>query len=270
MLNNIIKVFVLAVAIFSAAESYAQESVAEACVEWQQALDAYSNHDYQQAKESFEKVASMGYATADLYYNLGNTYFKLGQQHSERIFADGELGRAILNYRRALKLDPTMSDARYNLDIAQDHTNDAESLPLGIVASMWSALRGIMSSNGWAITSIVVLVVALALMMLYLLSSNVLLRKVSFFMAIALIIIFVLTTALAISQRRVYEQSSDAVILCNDIISVHASPDNTSKVIRQPSQGVSVHILRTHGHWTEIEFVDGEKGWIPSKSVERV
>jgi amino acid transporter len=88
--------------------------------------------------------------------------------------------------------------------------------------------------------------------------------------AIALVFVFILTTSLAVAQRTAYESSSEAVIVCNNIISVHASPDNTSKVIRQPSQGVSVYIIRTHGDWTEIEFVDGEKGWIPSKSVERV
>lgn len=248
---------------------YASEGAAEAQNEWQRALDAYSAKNYAEAKASFEKVASMGYATADLYYNLGNTYFKLGQQH-ERPYADGELGRAILNYRRALRLDPTMEDARYNLDIAQDHTNDAEPLPLSVMGSILSGFRGLMSSNGWGILSVVLLVVALSLILLYLLSDKVALRKVSFFVAIAMIFAFVLTTALSIASRSTYEHSTEAVVLCNDVISVHASPDNTSKVIRQPSQGVSVYILRTHGDWTEIEFVDGEKGWVPSKSVERV
>lgn len=249
--------------------SWATEGVAEANAEWQQGLDAYSGKEYGEAKSSFEKVAEMGYVSADLYYNLGNTYFKLGQQH-DHPFAEGELGRAILNYRRALKLDPTMEDARYNLDIAQDYTNDAEPLPLSVMGSMWSGLQGLMSSNGWTITSIVILVVALGLVMLYLLSSAVILRKVAFFVAITLIFAFVITTILAIAQRSASSDSSEAVILCNDSISVHASPDNSSKVIRQPSQGVSVYILRTHGDWTEIEFVDGEKGWLPSKSVERV
>lgn len=270
ILVNIVKVFILAVATVSSCSLYANESAHEAQTEWQRALDAYSAKEYDEAKAAFEKVQAMGYASADLYYNLGNVYFKLGQQHAERPYANGELGRAILNYRRALKLDPTMEDARYNLDIAHDHTNDAEAMPLGVMGSMWSALRGVMTANGWVWTSLVSLVVALAMMMLYLLSSIVALRKTAFFVSIAMLAIFVLSTALAISQRRVFEQSTDAVILCNDVTSVHASPDNVSKVIRQPSQGVSVQILRTFGDWTEIEFVDGEKGWIPSKSVERV
>jgi tetratricopeptide (TPR) repeat protein len=267
---NIIKVFILAVATISSCSLYANESAREAQTEWQRALDAYSAKEYDEAKAAFEKVQAMGYASADLYYNLGNVYFKLGQQHAERPYANGELGRAILNYRRALKLDPTMEDARYNLDIAHDHTNDTEPMPLGVMGSMWLAVSGIISSNGWAATSIVSLVAALILIMFYLLSSLIALRKVAFFSSIFLIFVFVLSTAFAISQRRASEQSSEAVILCNDICPVHASPDNTSKVIRQPSQGVSVKILRNHGTWSEIEFVDGEKGWITSKSVELI
>lgn len=269
VLNNIIKVFILVVATISAYRGYAHEGVREAEAEWQRGIEAYSAKDYATAKEAFERVEAMGYASADLYYNLGNAYLKLGEQHDKR-YSEGELGRAILNYRRALKLDPTMEDARYNLDIVHDYTNDTEPIPNGVMGSMWLAVSGIISSNGWAATSIVSLVAALILIMFYLLSSLIALRKVAFFSSIFLIFAFVLSTAFAISQRRASEQSSEAVILCNDICPVHASPDNTSKVIRQPSQGVSVKILRNHDTWSEIEFVDGEKGWITSKSVELV
>lgn len=269
VLNNIIKVFILVVATISAYSGYAHEGVREAEAEWQRGIEAYSAKDYATAKEAFERVEAMGYASADLYYNLGNAYLKLGEQHDKR-YSEGELGRAILNYRRALKLDPTMEDARYNLDIVHDYTNDTEPIPNGVMGSMWLAVSGIISSNGWTATSIVSLVAALILIMFYLLSSLIALRKVAFFSSIFLIFAFVLSTAFAISQRRASEQSSEAVILCNDICPVHASPDNTSKVIRQPSQGVSVKILRNHDTWSEIEFVDGEKGWITSKSVELV
>ena len=66
------------------------------------------------------------------------------------------------------------------------------------------------------------------------------------------------------------EGADEAVVVCNSVTSVHASPDNTSKVIRQPSQGVTIKVLRSHGEWSEIEFADGEKGWIPSGVIEMV
>ena len=269
--NYIIGIVVGILAVAMPTNIQAADATTTAKVHWEEGIAAYENRNYKEAVEAFESIIALDEASAEVYYNLANAYFKLGQQSaSSRPFAGGELGRAVLNYERALKLDPTLDDARYNLDIVHDYTNDTEPIPNGVMGSMWLAVSGIISSNGWAATSIVSLVAALILIMFYLLSSLIALRKVAFFSSIFLIFVFVLSTAFAISQRRASEQSSEAVILCNDICPVHASPDNTSKVIRQPSQGVSVKILRNHDTWSEIEFVDGEKGWITSKSVELV
>lgn len=269
-INNITKVLTLVLAIFGLNFCYASQSRAEAEAEWQRALDAYTNKEYQAAVEALEHIVELDEATADVYYNLGNAYYKLGQQGDGAAFASGEIGRAILNYRRALRLDPSMEDASYNLDLAIDHTNDVEPLPQGVVASMWSATCGVMSSNGWAICSVVFFVLTLALALVYMLSNRIALRKVAFFVAIATFVVSLFSTIFALSQRAIYEDSDEAVVICNTTTSVHASPDATSKVIRQPSSGVSVRILRSFGDWSEIEFADGEKGWITNNDIERV
>ena len=75
--------------------------------------EAYKAADYATAIEHYESVLADGLASADLYYNLGNAYYRTGQ-----------MGRAILNYERALRLDPGMSDARENLALAENHTVD--------------------------------------------------------------------------------------------------------------------------------------------------
>lgn len=240
---------------------------------WQQGIESYAAKDYRRAVECFERVAELGYATDDLYYNLGDAYFKLGQQHVEasgRAFAEGELGKAILSYQRALKLNPTMKDARYNLELATDYTNDTEAIPVGFLTAMWRALRDCMSSNGWAICSVVLLFITLTLVLVYLLGVSVTLRKVSFFVALLAALAFVLTTALALSQRAAYLDDSRSVVICSDTTPVHASPDSSSKIIRQPSQGVNLSIVRTIDEWAEVEFADGEKGWIRSSNIERI
>ena len=263
------RVLMLVVALLGVDLCYGSDHTGEAENEWQRGLDAYSAKEYQVACDALEHVAQLGYANAELYYNLANAYFKLGEQQ-EIPFSNGELGRAILNYRRALRLDPTMEDARYNLDIAIDYTNDAESLPEGVLSSMWSTISGIMSSNGWATLSVILFVTTLCLMLLYLLSQHIILRKISFFVAIASLFLFVFSTIFSLSQRSLLEDSKTSVVISSDVVSVHASPDYSSKVIRQPSQGVTVEILREHGDWSEICFADGEKGWIATKSIERL
>lgn len=269
IINNIKKVSALVVALVSLSVAYASEARTEANAEWQRAIEAYSNHEYGVAKDALERVVELGYGSAEVYYNLANAYYKLGFEGDTQ-FGYGELGRAVLNYRRAMRLDPTNDDVRYNLDLAVDHTNDAESLPQGVLSSMLAGVSGLMTSNGWATASLVQFVMALILVLLYLLSNTIILRKVAFFVAIALFCTLVLSTIFALWQRSLAEGADEAVVVCNSVTSVHASPDNTSKVIRQPSQGVTIKVLRSHGEWSEIEFADGEKGWIPSGVIEMV
>ena len=92
---------------------------------WNDANTAYVNADYPAATEGYERLLGEGYESAQLYLNLGNAYFKRGMN-----------GRAILNYRKALRLAPGDEDIRYNLSIAEARTQDRiESVPVFFVKS---------------------------------------------------------------------------------------------------------------------------------------
>jgi tetratricopeptide (TPR) repeat protein len=71
---------------------------------WEAANQAYQNGKYEEAKVNYLQLVRAGQYSADLFYNLGNVWFKLG-----------DLGRAILNYERALLLDPSLDEAGSNL-----------------------------------------------------------------------------------------------------------------------------------------------------------
>lgn len=260
----------VAVAIAVAAPiCHAADSKTTARASWAVGIEAYNAKDYVQAVEAFETVVANGYASAEVYYNLANAYFKLGQQSASlRPFAGGELGRAVLNYERALKLDPTLDDARYNLDIAKDYTNDTEAVPESFIVRLWRSMAGAMTTNGWAVLSIVMFGVALLSLVVYLLNGNVVVRKVAFFLALIVALVFVVTTALSLTQLRAAEVDNRAVVLASDTTPVHASPDSGSKIIREPSQGVTVEVERKQGDWSEVRFADGEKGWVRTTNIE--
>lgn len=264
----LIAVALLAVDTVSAADA---KTTADVC--WQRAIDAYTERRYADAVADFEQVAALGYHSADLYYNLGNAYFKLGQERLNgigRSFASGELGRAVLNYRRALRLDPSMTDARYNLELAVDYTNDTQAIPEPLIASLWHSLRDKATSNSWATLSLIGLALALVALLVYLLAERVLYRKIAFALCVVLVLLFVLFLSLSLSQRAAMKERTRAVVICNDTTPVHASPDSASKVIRQPSQGVTLTTLRSHEGWSEILFADGEKGWIRTSQIELI
>ena len=249
----------------------AADSRTTAEAHWQEGIAAYESRNYDAAIDAFGQIVLLGEASADVYYNLANAYFKRGQQPTlSRPFSGGELGHAVLNYHRALKLNPAMEDARYNLELAVDHTNDTDGVPQSFIATLWHGLRNAMTTNGWTITSIVMMVCALTLVMIYLLSERIAVRKTCFFSALVVAFVFAVSTLLATSSHYAAINDNRAVVLCNDTTPVHASPDSASKIIRQPSQGVTVRISRSHGEWSEIIFADGEKGWIRSSAIEMV
>lgn len=268
---NIIGVAIFALLAFSKVAAADAKTTAEAC--WTEGIAAYEAKDYDLAVEKFEQIAELGYASADLYYNLANSYFKLGEQATEEDggkFSRGELGRAVLNYHRALRLDPTLEDARYNLELAVDFTNDTEALPESFIVTIWRNMSNLAHSNSWSIASLVMFGLALALAIFYMLSNSILLRKISFFCAILLVVFVIFSIAFALYSKHQSESDNRAVVICNDTTPVHASPESGSKVIRQPSQGVTVMVSRNHGEWSEIIFADGEKGWIRSTKLESI
>lgn len=269
-LYNIICVALVAVACVAVSTPLrAADNKTTARANWEAGIEAYNAKEYAQAVEAFETVVASDYASAEVYYNLANAYFKLGQQAtSSRPFAGGELGRAVLNYERALKLDPTLDDARYNLDIAKDYTNDTEAVPESFIVRLWRSIAGVMTTNGWAVLSIVMFGVALVSLMVYLLNGNIVVRKVAFFLSLIVVVVFALSTALSLTQLRAAEVDNRAVVLAADTTPVHASPDSASKIIREPSQGVTVEVERKQGDWSEVRFADGEKGWVRSANVE--
>ena len=267
---------IIGVAVFvllSSTKLVAADAKTTAEAYWAEGLAAYEAKEYDVAVEKFEQIVALGHTSGDLYYNLANSYFKLGEQSAEEglhQFLGGELGRAVLNYHRALRLDPTLEDARYNLELAVDHTNDTNALPESFIVAIWRNMSNLAQSNSWAISSLAMLGLMLALIIFYLLSNSILLRRISFFGAIILLVAVIIFMALAHYSKRQSEEDDRAVVICNDTTPVHASPESGSKVIRQPSQGVTVRVSRSYGEWSEIIFADGEKGWIRSAKIENI
>ena len=112
---------------------------------WNDANTAYVNADYPAATEGYERLLGEGYESAQLYLNLGNAYFKRGMN-----------GRAILNYRKALRLAPGDEDIRYNLSIAEARTQDRiESVPVFFIKRWIVSLGRSVGSNTWAVLSLV-------------------------------------------------------------------------------------------------------------------
>lgn len=218
---------------------------------WDQANTAYINNDFPTAISLYETILSSGRQSGKLYYNLANAYFK-----------EQEIGRAILNYNRALRLNPGNEDIRYNLQVAEKMTKDhIDAVPEFFVKTWLSNLRNLLSSTTWAVLSLVFLAAMLGSALFYLLSRRLvrrqdrILRHRDSLSAAGTDLCFA-----AIDRREAIDRTS-AVVL-RDAVAVKALPIRTRPIssfcTKAPSRnfGPSERLVRNH-HRRRQKGLDG-------------
>lgn len=243
----------------TAVESPVAEAAApqDEAARWDAANTAYINGDYATAIDHYEAILATHRHSAKLYYNLANAYYK-----------EEELGRAILNYRRALRLAPGDTDTRYNLSVAEARTKDTiEQIPEFFLTTWMRSLRHTISSDGWTIIALVTLVVMIPLVLLYLLARRIALRKVGFYGMLVALLVCVVAVLFADAGRSELVSGNEAVVMSRST-SVKASPDNSATDLFVLHEGTVVSLSATLGDWCEITIADGKKGWMPKSRLE--
>lgn len=226
---------------------------------WNEANTLYLNGDYRAAISVYESIADEGFVSAKLYYNLGNAYFK-----------DNSIGKAIVNYHRALRLSPSDKDTEYNLAVANSYVKDRiEAVPDFFLKGWANKVRSVFNSNVWAVVSLVMLAGALAFALVYMLARKKSLRKTGFFAALTLAVLFIASLSFSISERRELSNASGAIVTTS-AVSVRSSPDSASKDLFILHEGTKVQVLNRFGSWAEIMIADGNKGWLPASAVEQI
>ena len=226
---------------------------------WDRANTAYINGDYHAAIATYGELLDRGYSSAKLYFNLGNACFK-----------EGETGRAILCYHRALRLAPGNDDIRYNLSVAESRTKDRiEAIPEFFLTEWVRAVRHTMSCTAWSLFSLVALAVALALFLLYLLAPRLSLRKAGFYGTMVAALLFVVTTWFAAGERREQLDDTQAVVMTSSA-AVKSSPDRSATDLFVLHEGTLVRITDRLDGWCEVTIADGKKGWIDGRTIETI
>ncbi len=227
---------------------------------WNAANQAYAEGRWNDALSDYELISGMGLESAALYCNTGDACFKAGN-----------VPGAILYYERALKLDPSYSDARYNLELLNMGIQDRIDPVPEFVLKAWSReVCYIMDSDAWAVCFIVFMALALALVLLFILSPSVAGRRTGFFAGIVMILLAVFSLTFSIWQKKDYMRADDAIVM-RPVTSVKSSPSSeASKDLFILHEGTKVKIIDEVGSWNNIELADGRQGWIPAGDIETI
>ena len=219
----------------------------------------YKKGNYQQAVRDYEEVLKNG-VSAEVYYNLGNAYYKLDN-----------VTQAVLAYERALLLSPGDEDIRFNLQVARSKTIDKITPASEMFFVTWyKALVSMMSVDAWAFTSILSLLLLIILLLIYLVAERITLRKIGFYGGLFVLLLFILSNVFAWQQRRQLMNRTGAIVIATSA-SVKKTPAPTAQELFVLHEGTRVEILdRSVKNWCQVHLADGRDGWIPVASIEEI
>ena len=225
---------------------------------FEQANFYYNEARYDTAVVIYESILDDGYVSAPLLYNIGNAYFKMR-----------DYPMAILNYEKALKIEPDNDEIKQNLAIANALITDKiEPVPEFLLSKLWRSIGNELSANEWATVTLVLLALVLITLFLYLTARTKGLKKSMFFICIILIIICLCSIIFA-SQKRNYMIEHNEAIVIMPTITVKSSPSSSGTDLFVLHEGTKVRIMDVTDNWNKIKIADGSVGWLPSSCMTR-
>ena len=225
--------------------------------ELQSAAEAYSKGEYAKAAELYENVLKTSGESAVVYYNTGNCHYKMDK-----------IASAILNYERALLLDPGNNDARFNLEIAKLRTVDRIEPVDKFFLSEWiESLQNIFGTNAWSRIGIVSFLLLIASLVLFFFSRKIILKKTGFYTGIIWLALIITANCFAYGQKQKLVERNYAVVFA-PTVTIKSSPDNSGNDLFVLHEGTKVLIKSQLGEWSEIRIEDGNIGWIKNSDIK--
>ncbi len=212
----------------------------------------YAQGQFQVAAQRYEDVLRAGWESAELYYNLGNAYFKAGQR-----------GLAVLSYERARRLAPRDADILANLRFARGPSGRPGDEP-----SLWQRLAFPLAEplTTDALAALASAAYALAMLALSLRALRPAAARPAGHAALLLGVVWVLFAASFTWRLWHYDLARTAVVTAGDVpVRFEPSPDGTTHFVA--AEGSLLTVLEEHNGWKQVARSDGRKGWVPSTAV---
>jgi len=214
--------------------------------------DSYGKGNYIEAIEEYGKIINSGYESANIYYNLGNAYFRAGKP-----------GEAILNYERAKRLMPRDADCDANYKFVMSKIRGPVLPQRGMWE--WRPLRQYYSSftaNGllWISSGLYILVIVILLFAIYHPYAG---RR---FVITALLIFICLICNLFITWHKISMTGAEAIVIVPNVES-HYGPSDSATVFFKLHEGMKVTVLKKKDDWYKIRRADGKIGWVHKEDL---
>ena len=233
------------------------QSNEQALEKFKTANDLYSKGKFIEAAELYEEIVNNDYESYELYYNLGNAYFKLE-----------EIPSAILFYERAKKLAPDDEDVNFNLQIAKLKTVDKiEPVPQFFMEEWVDSISELFSLQAWTALGLIFAWLAFTFLAAFLMIWSPLWKKTFFAAGIISFVIMAASIFFAYEENTELTADDSAIVFTPSVY-VKSSPSDEGTNLFILHEGTKVQILDEVGEWQKIRIADGNVGWLPKESVE--
>lgn len=224
---------------------------------FREANQAYQKGDYDLAKRSYLNCIEQGVGTASVYYNLGNTYFRMDS-----------IGKAILYYESALRLDPGNSDIRYNLDHAESRKMDQLDSEL----EENPVLHGIfLIHHGWSLKTQLLVLLFLswlaAFLLFVLLRVRHPKRRLWAMVGLAVVVALGAPGVLSAGYKIWVLETVQKGVVTVRATDVYSGPGKQYQVLNELHEGTSFEVLSVKGEWVSIKVDNRIGGFVQKNEI---
>ena len=256
-------IYIIGIVLYSlTAQSVQAATFADSTVVYTKAMadSAYAEADYATAIHIYEQLLAANGESATIYYNLGGAYYKMD-----------EIARSILNYERALLMDPSNADIRFNLELARAKAVDKNALVTEFFFVRWFRdFAAIMSAESWSKVAILCFIILISCLTLFIFSKKSKTKKIIFIFALLSLLCTILANVIASGQTDKLVHRESAIIM-EPSVTVRSTPSANGTELFILHEGKKVKIKDdSMKAWKEIEIEDGNIGWLPAESIERI
>lgn len=219
----------------------------------------YAQEKYEESIKYYNQILDNGYESAEVYFNLGNAFFKLRNYP-----------KAILSYERALLLDPDNENFKHNLAKARMYNVDKiDEIPEFILLSWFNDLIGFLGSNQWAMISLCMFFFSIIAFLMYLFSATTGIKRISFYSAVIILLFSILTYYFSYHSKQDIRKNPGAIVI-EQSVTVKGSPRESGTELFIIHEGTKVFVLKKLDNWYEIKLMDGKQGWLQESAVEKI
>lgn len=249
-MKQLLNIFILLVSFSVFAETPAENDFAKA-------NELYKQEKYSDAVAQYEAIlAKHKQHSCDLYYNLGNAYYKLNK-----------IGPAVYNYEKALMLDPGNKTVLNNLKFAHNMMIDeVKEVPTTGFSSIVHQMTGQLLTDTWAKMAVAGAFLFLAAFAGYYFAVQTSQKRLFFGAMIILLLAIVVFIGAAIFEAD-YQKSQQPAIVFASIASVKGEPKENASDAATIHEGTKVYVIDELDGWKRVMLPDGSDGWITAESV---